>query len=258
MRINSTNIKNSIKEILIYFWKKAYPIKDQGYLFIMGHPRSGSSLLMHMLASNKDISGFGEYFIKYTNNKSLIKAEFDIRRKSGGLFKQFKYIVNQVNHHSITPKIGLLMSDNFKFIFLIRKPEETLSSMFLLSERVNKPMTQESITAVYIERLKNLSEIVSVLDPNQWIYITYENIVKNTDREILKLNQFLDLEDGLLPEYEIQKFTQIWGDSSENIKKGNVFETKSTQKSFNNYLLLKANNSYSEILHILQNTCITH
>ncbi len=74
-------MKNFIKNILISLWKPFSPNPNQDYLFIMGHPRSGSSLLMHILESNDEIIGFGEYFTKYKDSKSLLKSEFDIRRK---------------------------------------------------------------------------------------------------------------------------------------------------------------------------------
>ena len=48
-------------------WKPFRPDKSQRFLFIMGHPRSGSSLLMHVLSDHDKIIGFGEYFIKYQN-----------------------------------------------------------------------------------------------------------------------------------------------------------------------------------------------
>ena len=39
----------------------------------MGLPRSGSSLLMHILESNNELIGYSEYFIKYTCSKKIIK-----------------------------------------------------------------------------------------------------------------------------------------------------------------------------------------
>ena len=87
----------------------------------MGHPRSGSSLLMHVLSDHNKIIGFGEYFIKYQNFESLIKSEFDIRRKSRQLFKKCEYIVNQVNHRSVTPNRDVIITNSryfFKFLII--------------------------------------------------------------------------------------------------------------------------------------------
>ena len=47
-------MKNFIKNILISLWSPFKPNKNQFFLFIMGLPRSGSSLLMHILESNND------------------------------------------------------------------------------------------------------------------------------------------------------------------------------------------------------------
>ena len=143
-------MKKEIKNILCFLWKLFFQNKNQKQLFLMGHPRSGSSLLMHILTSNNEIVGYGEYLIKYNDSKSFDLAEFDIRRKAGNLFGSFQYIANQINHHSITPKLELLDSKNIKLIILLRKPKETLSSNFLLAERKQKPMSQNDITDLYI------------------------------------------------------------------------------------------------------------
>ena len=62
-------MKNFIKNILISLWSPFKPKKNQFFLFIMRLPRSGSSLLMHILESNNELIGYGEYFIKYTCSK---------------------------------------------------------------------------------------------------------------------------------------------------------------------------------------------
>ena len=62
-------MKNFIKNILISLWSQFKPNKNQFFLFIMGLPRSGSSLLMHILESNNELIGYGKYFIKYTSSK---------------------------------------------------------------------------------------------------------------------------------------------------------------------------------------------
>jgi len=96
-------MKKVIKNILFFTWSLLRQKKEQQHLFLMAHPRSGSSLLMHILTTNKSIAGFGEYLTKYINNSDFLKSEFDIRRKTLHFFKNYLYIANQINHHSITP-----------------------------------------------------------------------------------------------------------------------------------------------------------
>ena len=241
-------MKKAIKHILCFLWKPFFQKKEQKQLFLMGHPRSGSSLLMHILTSNSEIVGYGEYLIKYTHPKSFDLAEFDIRRKAGELMGSFQYIANQINHHSITPNQELLKSKNVKFIVLVRKPEETLSSIFLLSEKKQKLMSQNDITKMYIERLEYLSTFIKTLDRTQWVFTTYEALLNDKEKELEKLSVFLDLKKPLTSNYQLKPFTQIWGDPSENIKKGAIFKTNSKQIPWDKNLLKEAEVIYEKTI----------
>ena len=245
-------IKRIIKKLLLFLWESVTPNEGQDYLLLMGHPRSGSSLLMHILTSNKEIVGFGEYLIKYEKYHDFRKAEFDIRRKANRLFKKYKFVVNQINHHSITPNLELLKSDKMKLIILVRQPEETLSSMYMLSESVNKSMSQDAIVSVYIERLHHLNQIIKNLDASQWTFVTYEDLITDTNQQLQRLSVFLNLQQSLTSSYELKKYTQIWGDPSENIKRGVIFKTDSKQMQFDEVLLFKANKTYQNTLSFLQ------
>lgn len=247
-------MKKAVKNILCFIWKIFFQKRNQNQLFLMGHPRSGSSLLMHILTSNNEIVGYGEYLIKYTNLKSFDVAEFDIRRKAGKLFGSFQYLANQINHHSITPNLELLDLKNIKFIILLRKPKETLSSIFLLAERKQKPMSQDDITDLYLERLQFLSTFIETVEKSQWIFTSYETLINDKEKELKKLSDFLKLNKSLTPNYQLKSYTQIWGDPSENIKKGAIFNTNSTQIPWNNNLLEEAEKMYettiSKLMHL--------
>lgn len=245
-------MKNLIKYFLCGVWKLFFQKKAQKHLFLMGHPRSGSSLLMHIITSNSEIIGYGEYLTKYNSTGSFDLAEFDIRRKAGGLFKNFKFIANQINHHSITPNIDLLRSKDIKFVILIRKPATTLSSMHFLSKNAKKPMLQSQITDIYVERLQYLSMVTSYIKPSQWTYAKYEDIITNTKSTLQELSGFLNLQENLTPDYKLKKYSQVWGDPSKNIIKGTVFNTLSEQIIFDEIQLAKAEIVYQETLANLQ------
>jgi len=245
-------MKAIIKSILFNIWSLLRNKKKQEYLFIMGQPRSGSSLLMHILTTNKDVLGFGEYFTIYRDSNELLKAEFDIRRKATRPFKNYFYIANQILHFSRTPNLELLKNKHIKHIIILRKPEETLSSMFLLSEKKQNPISQTKITNIYIERLHFFSTLSQELDRLQWTFLTYESLLKNTDQELQKLSDFLKLKKKLSPNYQLKKYTQIWGDPSENIKEGIIFKTNSKQIQWNKELLINAQEEYSKTLFKLK------
>lgn len=241
-------MKELIKNILISLWNPFKPTKNQDYLFIMGLPRSGSSLLMHILASNNEIIGYGEYFTKYNNSRTILKSEFDIRRKSGQLFKNCKYIANQVNHHSVTPKLDIIITQTNKHILLIRNPEDTISSIITLSNNKGMPMSEEEITNIYIERLDYLIKLSKQLNPSNWMFLDYYDLVNNSEKILKKITEFLTLKEPLKSKYELKKFTQKWGDPSINITEGKIIKTNSNKVNINPELIEKALLKYNETI----------
>jgi len=203
---------------------------------------------MHILTSNKDISGFGEYLTKYEALINLQKAEFDIRRKSNALFKAQRYIANQVNHHSVTPTTKLLISSKSKIVFIFRKPSETLSSMAVLSKKKNSNLNPTEIAQFYKERLKNIREIASQIPSKQWRFTTYNELINHPKETLISFSEFLQLSNPLTHHYQIQKYTQIWGDPSENIREGKIINPKSPQIKFPKDLLKPCEEAFENTL----------
>ena len=241
-------MKKIIKGILYKNWRFFRSKQKQDYLFLVGHPRSGSSLLMHILTSNKEISGFGEYLTKYKTLIDLQKAEFDIRRKSNTLLKKQKYIANQVNHHSVTPPVKLLLISDSKIIFIIRKPSETLSSMAMLSKKKNSPLSHIEIANFYKERLKEIQEIADKVPNHQWTFTTYTNLINTPKQVLINFSNFLQLSTPLTHHYKIQKYTQIWGDPSKNIREGKIINPESPQIKFHEDLLKPCEEAFEDTL----------
>ena len=241
-------VKQFVKNILFLFWKKFRSNKDQEYLFLMGLPRSGSSLVMHILCSNSDIIGAGEYFTKYQNKEDLIKSEFDIRRKSNHLFKNNKYVANQILHSSRTPNHEILLESNIKFIFLIRNPMDTLSSMYHISKKNDPSITKTNLVDLYIDRMNDLKDLANHLDKNKWFFITYEDLLDQSVDILSDLSEFLKLEGPLSASYTDQRFSQVSGDPSENIKRGYIFKTHSEKVAFEEHILNKAFKTYQDSL----------
>ncbi len=245
-------MKKTIKNILFQLWLWLKPKQEAQNVFLIGHPRSGSSLLMHILTSNPQIIGFGEYLTQYNSEKDLLKAEFDIRRKTTSLTKKIKYVANQVNHHSVTPTAKMLVSSKAKIIFILRTPQETLSSMVLLSKKRNSSLTQNEIAEIYNQRLTNILDIANAVPATFWIATTYTRLIEKPEETLAAISKFLNLETPLSKRYKTQKYTQIWGDPSENITKGKIRITKSKQLNFPKKLLENCEKTYLKTLKFLQ------
>jgi hypothetical protein len=53
-------------------------ISNNRYIFILSHMRSRSSLLSHILGSNREINGHSELHQNYTGRKSLLEMKLNI------------------------------------------------------------------------------------------------------------------------------------------------------------------------------------
>lgn len=216
-------------------------------LFIYAHPRSGSSLLMHILADNPKIAGYGEYFIKYRSKLDYRLAEFDIRRKSGKLFKAVDYVANQVNHQSVTPNFGLATRYT-SCIFLFRQAHPALSSMLELSDAKGMPMTPYDVANNYSVRLHDMMKQALALSEDRKFALTYEQLVDSPEAVLEALTAFLHLDEPLKTDYKTKGFTGKWGDISQHISKGVIVQTDSPLRNLDTGLLEYCNNNYQQAL----------
>lgn len=233
-------------------WRKGEAVP----LFIFAHPRSGSSLLMHILADHPQIAGFGEYFTTYSNQEDYDLAAFDIRRKAKQLLKPVRYVVNQVNHHSVTPDLELVKQNVF-CIFLYRQPQETLSSMLELSDFKGLPMTQEEVTANYIRRLKDQTELAGEMPKDHRFHLSYEELLKDPYTILTQLAEALQLQTPLKSKYQTKSFTGVWGDPSQHIAKGSIVRTDSPQRKLRPELLKQATAAYDKTHSFFNNSHAT-
>jgi len=234
-----------IKHIIFNIWKIFVPNSQP--IFIMAHMRSGSSLLEHILSSNPEIIGAGEQSRIYTTNTDLKKGEFFIRRINHTFFKVSKYTTDQVLHKKFTPNLDLLRSNAVKVVFLIRSPEETISSI----EKLGGPYginekNEFSSSEYYKNRLKYLVNLSSHISEENQIFITYEELVSETEHVLKKLSDFLELKTILKKEYRVKTTTGKSGDTSKNIKKGTIINTKKSLIEIDVKTKTKLNELYKE------------
>ena len=60
---------------------------------------------------------------------------------------------------------------------LIRNPEETISSILILSNNKGMSMSEETVTSIYIERLDYLMKISKIINQENWIFIQLKNLI---------------------------------------------------------------------------------
>jgi tetratricopeptide (TPR) repeat protein len=207
------NINNSHKQII----------------FIVGLPRSGTSLIEQILSSHSKIYGAGElnfleelirknfhidnYFklpdLTDPNNLNLFST---IRKKYLELINKFK-----AEEHIITDKallnfrwIGLikLLFPNAKIVHCIRDPKDNCLSLYknIFDENQNWTYNQTDILN-YFKNYKTLMNFWNLKIPNFIYECKYEDIINNPNIETDKLIKFCDVdwEDQCLEFYKSKR-----------------------------------------------------
>ena len=191
------------------------------YVFILGHMRSGSTLLSHILANHPNFVGAGETHLTYRTETDLPNL---VLRTSELLHRPVlreKYIVDQVNHAYLTSEILTSMSI-YKCIILIREPTATIKSMMSLSIW----QEQEAIE-IYSRRLETLARYGATLGTRAFL-LQYDDLIDSTQRTLAALTAFFGLQTPLTSNYATHRMTKRipgFGDPSENIKAGQIFRT---------------------------------
>ena len=209
------NIKNSFSGI---DFKNLENVgnKNDKMIFILGMPRSGTTLVEQIIANHKNVYGAGELrdltqIIKenfLVNDKIKFPKKFNIKDHNFFSNMGTKYLENldryNTNKNYITDKAPL----NFKWIGLIklilpkskiihctRDPKDTCLSLFknFFEGELNFSYNLEE-AAKYYKLYQNLMEFWKQLLPDFIYDISYEKLVENQEFESRKLLDFCNLD----------------------------------------------------------------
>lgn len=193
----------------------------QTIIFLVGMPRSGSTLLEQILSSHSKVIGIGEsdFFPNAINNfypKSTVKNFSDTlihNTKKKSVFKELgDFYLNQLNQKNLKKNTSKVLDKNLfnflyvpfiklclpnsKFIFCKREMIDNCFSIFKVnfSER-NLPWTF-SINEIksYYKVHEKICDFYKSFMGLEILEVNYENIVKNFKNEVKKILGFLNLE----------------------------------------------------------------
>ena len=266
---NNYSNKNEIdefKEIKKTFNKKLYKTfnksgnRDNTPIFILGMPRSGTTLVEQILSSHSDVYGgdelnflpsiLKEYFtssdnkISFSKLKKLNKIELE---KIGE-----KYIKNLKALSPVSKKISDKLPINFKWIGLIklilpnskiihcnRNSKDVCLSIFknyFVSDKLKYAYNLKELTEFY-KLYSNLMKHWEKTLPKFIYNIKYENIIHNPDREIKRLLKVCDLswDDNCLKFYENKRVVKTASDTQvrKKIYKTSLYSWKKYNKFIN-------------------------
>ncbi|MDA9973065.1 sulfotransferase [Candidatus Pelagibacter ubique] len=190
---------------------------DRTPIFIVGMPRSGTSLIEQILDSHQSIYGAGELkdlseclesnVKKSSNEKSLdfisrAKKSFfkevgnDYLNKVWELSPTSKYISDKMPGNFFNIGLIYLAFPNAKIIHSMRDPMDTCFSNFtkLFKDDMRFTYSQENIGNYYKDYHKVMEHWKKVLPSDFICHMKYENMINDTKKEARRLTSFIGLD----------------------------------------------------------------
>jgi hypothetical protein len=190
-------------------------------ILILGHIRSGSSLLQHLLISNPQITGFGENHMSYEGFEDFTQLACNTLWCLRTLRMPETYWVDKIVHlRSFNISERILKDNNVFTVFMVRDPLASIQSIFKNSTDVLPVSIQ------YYSEMMNELECYGRLIPDKkhGFFLTYDQLLNETDTVLTGLSQYLKLDPPLDDTYDLLPTTgkSSYGDWSENIKSGKI------------------------------------
>lgn len=204
--------------------KRRFERGDRRFLFILGHQRSGSSLLVHLLCSNPAIVGYGEQHFRYYAPADLYTSALRIHLHADPHVwrDRTRYVLDKVLHRAYIRDVDVLQHDAARIIFILREPLRALTSM------INGKPEPERALQHYEDQLAWIGSLSTSLPSERWTAVTYQDLTQQAEATLHRLTHFLDLAEPLTPRYALMSQTGAWGagDVGPLIRTGRILENK--------------------------------
>jgi len=208
----------------------AVGVSQPSVLLLLGHMRSGSTLLLHLLLTHPAVAALGERNAVYASRGDLARLALATRASARAPLRRLRYVADQVNHNRFTPNSWLLGDPRVRVLFMLRKPEASLVSLLELS-RIHYEGSWSALGAVnyYVERLGFLTKLAASLPSAKCAaLVTYETLTDSPQQTLEALRIYLELQHGFSQTYSTQPFTGSRGDPGPNIRVGRILRRQST------------------------------
>jgi hypothetical protein len=197
----------------------------QGWIFVVSHMRSFSTLLCHILGSHEEIAGYVETHQSYLGRIDLHRLQRTIRETTDDPLVR-RYALDKILHNYVHIAPGILTRSNVRILFLLRNAEDTLNSILnlFLGQHTRGPIKDpESALDYYVTRLKQIEQYSAQVGRNAY-FLESEQLLGDTDAVLQSLTRWLELSKPLSPNYRTFKFTgeDHFGDPSPAIKTGKI------------------------------------
>ena len=208
--------KKNITHKKISFFEFNDGIEDSNLAFLIGFPRSGTTLLDTILRSHKDIEVIEEQPI-LSAIENLVQTNFDtklddlynisekiikiLRQNYFELLKEYTYtkgklVIDKMPLNTIRLPLINLLFPNAKIIFTHRHPYDTVLSCFQQSFKPNSAMANlvslKSSSIIY-DQAMNAWDIYKNNLPLDFITSKYEHLIEEFNDHTLKILEFLGM-----------------------------------------------------------------
>ena len=204
---------------------------QQRFVFVLAHMRSGSSLLVHLLNTNRDIVGFGETHLSYPTPVHLDQLVDCVKTTMGLKQIEEKFVLDKILHNKHDLGHEVLADRRLKFVFLIREPRGAIrSTMGLRAYNPDTPW-QDPLRATrhYTNRLPCLAELAEQINQrDRCLLLSHDQLFQSTPEVFKALESFLNLSEPLTETYDVLSTsgTPGIGDMSPWIKAGRIIRQR--------------------------------
>lgn len=193
-------------------------------VLILGHMRSGSTLLLHLLMGSPELLAAGERNTAYTRAADfdrLARDCFLVNRRPLG---RVRYVADQLNHDHLLPDPQLILHPKARVILLARRPTPSIASIVHTFGPLYGDWPPERAAAYYVGRINTLADYARRLNAahRRFTFVSYEALTAAPQPLLDRLRQDLDLVRPLSPQYRAARFTGRRGDPSARIRTGEV------------------------------------
>lgn len=220
-------MKNS--DLLTYLTKNpSLVFSNPKRIFMLSHMRSRSSLLSHIIGSNPEITGYSELSIPYGKKFGLHKQKVFLH-KDGLTVNSSVKLFDKILHSSFDFKeLVKLNSPKNDVVIMIRNPRATIKSIVTMGVKNDNTKYADIDWACeyYRERVTRILEMSNSL--NRFFILDSEAIINSPAEVLSNLSNYLKLTTPLSSQYDSFNKTGMKksGDTSENIKKGEIVKTE--------------------------------
>lgn len=199
-----------------------------GYLFLLSHMRSYSSLLAHILGSHADIDGYGEAHVKYRNKLDFWRLRRAIQRATGEPIRG-EWLLDKILHNYVRAPDRLIDNERVRAIIFLRRPERTLQSILTLARHQHADAATHNAQLTcdyYVSRLHRLRADGQRLGKRS-LYFDAEAFIEQPQMVLDQISDWLQLSQPLQSNYQVLKRTGEtgFGDPLHNIRAGHILDS---------------------------------